>query len=229
MPALARRALIVDADADRAAAFAARVRAELDLAPEIVSQGAAATTWIDHKRPVLVFVAVDAAPGQVKDSEGRRVVRDLFLVHPEAILVALVGPLHPEEAAALVHAGATDLLDAARTTAPLGKRLAHLLDGLGRATDDAARVARRVQRANEALAARRLGAAHAHARRALAIDPLSAAAFNVLGVVAQLRLALPDAQRLYRTALALDDRFAPARANLVNITGFPKRLSAFEV
>ena len=51
----------------------------------------------------------------------------------------------------------------------------------------------------------------------------------MLGVVAQLRLALPDAQRLYRTALALDDRFAPARANLVNITGFPKRLSAFEV
>ena len=78
-------------------------------------------------------------------------------------------------------------------------------------------------------AARRLDAAHAHARRALALDPLLPAAFNVLGVVAQLRLCIDDAQRLYRTALALDDRYGPARANLVNLTGFPKKLSAFEV
>ena len=103
------------------------------------------------------------------------------------------------------------------------------LDVHQRAAETEARVARRLKRAHDALAARRLEAAHAHARRALALDPLVPAAFNVLGVVAQLRLCLDDAQRLYRTALALNDRYEPARTNLVNLTGFPKHLSVFEV
>lgn len=229
MAPLAPRALIVDPDAEQAKAFARRVQSETSLTPEVVRTRGAAEAWLDVKRPVLVFVTVDAAPGAVAASEGRKTVREIFLRHPEATLVALVGAnIGPEEAADVLHAGAADLLEMPMSDARLGPRLRHLLDRREQDAETEARVARRLQRARAALVARRLDAAHAHARRALALDPLTPSAYNVLGIVAQLRLCLDDAQRLYRTALALDDRYGPARANLVNLTGFPKKLSVFE-
>lgn len=230
MPTLAARALIVDPDVERASNVARRVRDETHLVPDVVRSSEAAEAWLDDKHAALVFVAVDAVPGQMATSEGRSTVRRIFLLHPEATIVALVGhEIGPEEAASVLHAGAADLLEVPVTDAKLGTRLRHLLDAHRKVAETEARVARRLRRAHDALAARRLDAAHAHARRALALDPLLPAAFNVLGVVAQLRLCIEDAQRLYRTALALDDRYGPARANLVNLTGFPKKLSAFDV
>ncbi len=221
--------LLVDADDARARDLAGRIRALCHSVPTVVASVAAARDLLDTTPHGLVLLHLDAVTGHVEGSAALKGLRELFLLHPEASIVALVGDLRPEEAAGVLHAGAADVLEVPITDLHLGRQLRHLLDVHGRAKASAERVERRLKRATEALVARRLGAAHAHARRALAVDPLLPAAYNVLGIVAQLRLRIEDAQRLYRTALALDNGFTPARANLVNLTGFPKRLSAFEV
>lgn len=86
-----------------------------------------------------------------------------------------------------------------------------------------------LRRAREAVEGRRLDAALEHARQALALRPDRPEPFNVLGVAAQLQMDVAEAQRYFRSALALDDGFTPARKNLENLSGFPKRLGQFHL
>ena len=86
-----------------------------------------------------------------------------------------------------------------------------------------------LRQAQQAVEDRRLDAAHEHARQAVALHPDRPAPFNVLGVVSQLRMDVAEAQRYFRSALALDDGYGPARRNLENLSGFPKRLGQFHL
>ena len=75
----------------------------------------------------------------------------------------------------------------------------------------------RVARARAAVADRLLGAAAEHARGALALDPTRPEAFNVLGVVLQIRGQAADARRYYGAAAALRPGYGPALRNLENL------------
>ena len=86
-----------------------------------------------------------------------------------------------------------------------------------------------IRLAKGSLMERRLAAAGEHARRALALKPSKPAPFNIMGVIMQLKMQIAEAQKYYRSALALDDGFSPARKNLENLSSFPKELSHFEI
>ena len=86
-----------------------------------------------------------------------------------------------------------------------------------------------IRLAKRSLMERRLAAAGEHARRALALRPSQPAPFNIMGVIMQLKMQIVEAQKYYRSALALDDGFSPARKNLENLSSFPKELSHFEI
>ena len=90
-------------------------------------------------------------------------------------------------------------------------------DALAERAPDAGGYDERVALARAAVGDRLLGAAAEHARGALALDPTRPEAFNVLGVVLQIRGAAADARRYYGAA-ALRPGYGPALRNLENLT-----------
>ena len=61
-------------------------------------------------------------------------------------------------------------------------------------------------------------------RQALALDDRQPAAYNLLGVLHEVRGERREAQNCYREALNLDERYAPARFNLrQSVEPFGKR------
>ena len=196
-------------------------RAGLDA--EAVEIGRGALRTLDARRPALV--AFDADPA---DDDTLGDLEALHEAHPEVPVIAFVDDLPPERAADVLHAGAAHLLQKPVHPDRLLARVAAVLDAAGRAGRARTQFDDHVGRARVALGERRVAAAEAHARAALGCDGTRPEPFNVLGIVAQLRMDLPAAQRLYRAALALDDRFEPARRNLIALSAFPKKLSAFE-
>jgi len=56
------------------------------------------------------------------------------------------------------------------------------------------------------------------ARRAVSLNPASAEAFNLLGALLEIDGKMDEAIRFYRTAVSLDESYAPAMANLERTT-----------
>jgi DNA-binding NtrC family response regulator len=71
-----------------------------------------------------------------------------------------------------------------------------------------------LEQAKAAAEARDLHSALAWAQKAVAVDPARPEAFNLLGVVHEVRYERLQAQKYYRAALALDPTFKPAQSNL---------------
>lgn len=132
-----------------------------------------------------------------------------------------------ETAVEAVQAGAAGFVEKPFTPDQIRAVAARHLDRDAHDQEAAAEYASHLGRAREATEARRLDAARDHARQALALRPDRPEPFNVLGVVAQLQMDIAEAQRYFRSALALDDGYGPARQNLENLSGFPKRLGQF--
>jgi DNA-binding response OmpR family regulator len=216
--------LIVEDDEVLRAGLAEILRTHLGLGAVEVGTGAEAFQALDGQPFALALVNL-ALPGE----DGLDVVQRLFRYHPEVPIVAMVIEQGPEEAAEVILAGAAHVLAHPLTPERVAGRIRDVLDADEQARDRADRVVRRIRNAHVALRERRLAAAAAHARRALALDAARPEPFNILGVVAQLRMHVPEAQRFYRTALALDDQYGPARRNLDALSAFPRRLSTFVI
>lgn len=69
---------------------------------------------------------------------------------------------------------------------------------------------------------RRMTTAVEHARKAIGIDPSRAEAFNVLGVLLELRGDRTEAKKNYRVALDLDPTYQPAQENLSRAVSSPR-------
>lgn len=159
--------------------------------------------------------------------DGEQVLREFHRRRPDVPVVVTVEPMDAGQGAALVRAGAAEVLERPIDARRLRDLIAAQLDrpGLLRRRLDA--FGNHLDLAARALQDRLLEATVVHAQEALALFPERAEPFNLLGIVAQLRMDLARAQRLYRTALSLNDRYEPAQRNLENVSGFPKKLSLF--
>lgn len=79
----------------------------------------------------------------------------------------------------------------------------------------------RIERARASIKAGDLDPALAHLRAAEGLDPDRPEAFNLLGVVAELKHDRPRAHKNYRLALELDPTYGPAQENLHGSTRAP--------
>lgn len=61
-------------------------------------------------------------------------------------------------------------------------------------------------------------AAIEHVRKAISLDPTRPEAFNLLGVLMEVRKNFSEAQEQYRAALAIDPSYEPAQKNLRRLT-----------
>lgn len=217
--------LVVIDDAEMRAASVAALAEIPHLDVEAVSDGREALARLNQKAFALALVE-QAMPS----ANERGLLRGLRALHPETAFVAYVeGDLDPEIAAEYIHAGASHLLAHPVTPERLRARVAEMLDAEARVNDRADRFRHHLHAAHLALEERQLAAVSAHARKALSYEGARPEPFNLLGIVAQLSMHLTEAQRLYRTALALDPNYGPARDNLRSISSFPKKLSLFRM
>ena len=162
-------------------------------------------------------------------ADGLAVLRAAAAVCPETPVVMITAHGDVETAVEAMQAGAAGFVEKPFVPDQIRAIAAKHLDREGQRREDASAYTDALRLGREAIGERRLDAAEEHARRALALRPEGPEPFNLLGVVAQLRMDVPEAQRYFRSALALDDAFDSARQNLENLSGFPKRLGQFHL
>ena len=68
---------------------------------------------------------------------------------------------------------------------------------------------------------RNLSAAHENTRKAIAMDPGKSEAYNLLGILYEIKHENLEAQKFYRAALDINPTYTPARVNLERLTSFP--------
>lgn len=76
-----------------------------------------------------------------------------------------------------------------------------------------------IEIAKRRIADRDFAAARVSAERAIALDPARAEAYNLVGVVLEIRGLVLEAQKFYRAASDIDPTYRPAWANLERVTG----------
>ena len=160
-------------------------------------------------------------------ADGMEVLRAAAERCPGVPVVMITAHGDVETAVEAMQAGAAGFVQKPFTPDQIRAVAARHLDRAAHEQEAAEDYEAHLQRAREATDERRLDAALGHARQAVALRPDRPEPFNVLGVVAQLQMDVAEAQRYFRSALALDDAYGPARKNLENLSGFPKRLGQF--
>ena len=161
--------------------------------------------------------------------DGMGVLRGAAAHCPDVPIVMITAHGDVETAVEAMQAGAAGFLEKPFTPDQIRSIAARHLDQEAHDEQASASYDAHLGQARQAVEDRRLDAALGHARQAIALRPDRPEPFNVLGVVAQLQMDVPDAQRYFRSALALDDAYGPARQNLENLSGFPKRLGQFRL
>lgn len=162
-------------------------------------------------------------------ADGMAVLRAAADVCPDVPVVMITAHGDVETAVEAMQAGAAGFVQKPFSPDQIRAVAARHLDREASSRQAAESYDAHLRHAQEAVEGRRLEAALEHARQALALRPDRPDPFNVLGVVAQLQMDVAEAQRYFRSALALDDGFGPARKNLENLSGFPKRLGQFRL
>ena len=218
-----RRVLVVDDEANVRLSLLAMLE-PMGVQAEAVEGGRDALARLEEETFDLVLLDLKM-PGM----GGMEVLREVNSRAPDVPVIIVTAHGDIETAVEAIQAGAANFIEKPFALSQIRTLVARTLDEDSRDRDTQAGYERHLDRAKEAIVERRLDAALEHARRAVSLRPASAESFNLLGVVMQLRMEIPEAQRYFRSALALDDSYEPARQNLDNVSSFPKRLSEFHI
>jgi DNA-binding NtrC family response regulator len=114
--------------------------------------------------------------------------------------------------------GATDFLEKPFVPEEIRKLVSRVLDRRKLDEKKAADYATFVELAKRAVNERHVEAAIEHLRRAIALEPGRAEAFNLLGVLMEIRGDRLEAQKNYRAAISLEPTYKPALDNLQRST-----------
>lgn len=218
-----RRVLVVDDEANVRLSLLAMLE-PMGVEAEAVGRGRDALARIEEEAFDLILLDLKM-PGM----SGMEVLRELTARAPDVPVIIVTAHGDVETAVEAIQTGAANFIEKPFSLGQIRTLVAQTLDADTRDRDMQTSYERHIDRAKAAIVERRLDAALEHARRAVSLRPASAASFNLLGVVMQLRMEISEAQRYFRSALALDGAYEPARQNLDNVSSFPKKLSEFHI
>ena len=218
-----RRILIVDDD-ESIRDVLVETLASMDVETEAVESGLEALLRLGdrHFDLVLLDLRLPGVPGM-------DVLREVRISSPETPVIVIAADSDVGSVVETMQAGAAGFIVKPFVPDDIRSAVMNALDHdlQERLSDDSYQD--HIRLAKRSLMERRLAAAGEHARRALALRPSQPAPFNIMGVIMQLKMQITEAQKYYRSALALDEGFSPARKNLENLSSFPKELSHFEI
>jgi DNA-binding NtrC family response regulator len=155
--------------------------------------------------------------------DGIEVLRRVAREYPDTRVIIITAYGTVERAVEAMKLGAVDFLEKPVTPAEVRARVAELLDR-GRVHEEAARSYEEyLQLAKRFVNERRFDSAASVVDKAIALDSNRAEAFNLKGVLLEIKGDLPAAQKMYRVALKLDPGHKQARVNLDRSGDFRSR------
>jgi len=152
--------------------------------------------------------------------DGMEVLRRIKVMAPQIRVIMMTAHGGIESAVAAMKLGAVDFIQKPFTPSEIRKLVGAVIQR--EALDDsmAKDYISCIELAKKCITDHRFEAADVHLRKAVAIDPSRAEAFNLLGAVLEIQGAHPsEALRNYHAALALDGSYVPARRNIDRIAG----------
>ena len=154
-------------------------------------------------------------PGGMDGIEVLRQVRD---TRPDihVIMISAYGTV--DIAVEAMKLGAVDFIQKPFAAAEIRELVAKVIDRDQLDEKKAADYATYIELSKRSIGQRLFDAAVEHVRKAVSLDPARPEAFNLLGVLMEIRHHRPEAQEQYRSALALDPTYEPARLNLRRLT-----------
>jgi DNA-binding NtrC family response regulator len=150
--------------------------------------------------------------------DGIDVLRKVRETRPDirVIMVSAYGTI--DSAVEAMKLGAVDFLQKPFAAAELRELVAKVVDRDKMDEQKASDYASFIELAKRSIGQRLFDAAIEHVRKAISLDPSRSEAFNLLGVLMEVRHNQSEAQEQYRAALALDPTYEPARKNLHRLT-----------
>jgi DNA-binding NtrC family response regulator len=209
-----KRILIVDDDQSICLTLSLTL-SELGYEIEIAQSGQDALAAIEHRNFGIVLLDI-WMPG----IDGMEVLRRMKVIAPQVRVIMMTAHGGIDSAVEAMKLGAVDFIQKPFTPPEIRKLVEAVIQR--EALDDsmAKDYASCIELAKKCMTDHRFEAADAHLRKAVAIDPSRAEAFNLLGAILEIQGAHPsEALRNYHAALALDSSYAPARNNIERIAG----------
>jgi two-component system, OmpR family, alkaline phosphatase synthesis response regulator PhoP len=150
--------------------------------------------------------------------DGIEVLRRVREARPDirVIMISAYGTV--DSAVEAMKLGAVDFIQKPFAAAEIRELVARVLNRDQLEEQKAADYATVVELAKRSIGQRLFDAAVEHVRKAVSLDPARPEAFNLLGVLMEVRHRRSEAQDQYRAALALDPTYEPARKNLQRLT-----------
>lgn len=150
--------------------------------------------------------------------DGIEVLRRIKRTQPAVPVIMVTGYGSIETAVETMKLGAVDYLRKPFTPDEIRAAVAAVVERNGLREEEIRGYEQELAYAKNCIVARQLDKATEHLQRAVAGEPAKPEAFNLLGVLYELRNDIRNAQRMYRAALALDPTYRPAAENLHRTT-----------
>lgn len=150
--------------------------------------------------------------------DGIEVLRRIKRTAADVPVIMVTGYGSIETAVETMKLGAVDYLRKPFTPDEIRAAVGAVVQRRGLREDEVRGFDQELAFAKNCIVERELDKAAEHLQRAVAADPAKPEAFNLLGILSELRNDIQGAQRMYRAALALDPTYRPASDNLHRTT-----------
>jgi DNA-binding response OmpR family regulator len=202
------RVLIVD-DEKNIRFTLSQAIASLPVEVDTAENGEQALEKVDEGRFAAILLDL-RMPG----IDGMEVLRRLRDERPEIPVVIITAHGNIESAVEAMKLGAIEFLPKPFVPNEIRSLVSRVLDRHKLADEEAHDYATCFELAKRCIAERHFDAAAEHLKRATGIDPERPEAFNLLGVIHELRREHTEAMNNYRVAYHTDPTYAPSRENL---------------
>ena len=180
-----------------------------DCTAVMVASGSEAIAKITQAQFTLAFIDMD-----LPDRDGIEVLQELKTIQPSLNVVMIAANSSARAAVLAIKSGAIDYLEKPFTSEMIDSYVARIVKHDPNDINYVNSYHDLTEQAKRLMAQGNFSTAKDWLRKAVANDPAKARAFNLLGVISENEHHLPQAQKFYRAAIALDPTYSAANENL---------------
>ncbi len=215
--------LIVD-DEENIRFTLSQTLASLPAEVETAADGEQALAKVEQ-RPFSLILLDLRMPGM----DGMDVLRRLAELRPEIPVLIITAHGSISSAVEAMKLGAVEFLQKPFTPDEIRAQVRRILDRQRLPEGESSNYAASFELAKKCLAQRRFDAAAQHLRKAISIAPERPEAFNLLGVIHEIRGESHEALNNYRTAWNFDPTYEPAQKNIERATSDHPRFGMIDL